>query len=207
MLDSSVPDSPCGQSVSEEIPKKLSEDEKDFPQRKRFALIALVFFGVVFVVSTIGYYAGSSEAPSRQSADLLHNLDPLPNIVIISMLQNPPEEVRALRLVIAEASRRHDFSVSRELAKLDSHPDPTVRIQVAKALASAFHIASQPAIKTMSGLLRDQDYLVRGYAAKMLGRMGTDAARDALRSQLAQEHNDVVKTVIKRSLGDPTSEV
>lgn len=108
-----------------------------------------------------------------------------------------------LRLIFSEVLKRSDIEpLQMELAVngLLEAEDFKSRIQVLKALQESSYMGKDLALRAHIRLLTDQEYLVRGFAAKGLGRFPQKEAQDALRSQLEVEKKDIVQTVIKGSL-------
>jgi len=54
--------------------------------------------------------------------------------------------------------------------------------------------------QTLTELLKDEEYLVRGFAAQTLGNLGTKSALETLESALKTEENQVVRMSLIRAL-------
>lgn len=167
---------------------------------KGFGIRAAIAAAAVCLVLAMGVYAGSRMLFQSSPLADTEDLSRVTNLHLVELLNVTANDRDILGQVITEAGKRHDFTVTRQLAFLSVHPDYRTRIQVAKALGQPFHIASPEAFGGLLQLLDDNDFLVRAYAAKSLCRMGTARAYDTLKRHAENEDNEIVRTTILKTL-------
>jgi len=105
-----------------------------------------------------------------------------------------------LRLAVIVASRKKTDDFTDLLAKMVENGDYFVRVEVLKALSREPHASREKSINAVLSRLSDKEYLVRGFAAKLLGNMASPASESALEKQLGLEENKTVKKVLEVSL-------
>ncbi len=106
-----------------------------------------------------------------------------------------------LRAVIAEAGKREKTALSEVLIPVTRHADYKVRVDALKALGKPFHYAQPAVTAAIIAALKDDEFIVRGFAVKLLSRLPDPAARAALEERLLVEKNTVVLDVLKTSIG------
>ena len=72
---------------------------------------------------------------------------------------------------------------------------------MAKPLVKVPFASSRETVAVLTDLLHDQDNIVRGFAAKSLGRIGGEQAMALFKHQAAQERDAVVRIIIERFVG------
>ncbi len=105
-----------------------------------------------------------------------------------------------LRASIAEAGKRDSASVTTALNSLTNSPDYRVRVDVLKALLGKSHQTRTGTDRIFIGRLNDEEFLVRGFAAKALVEFPSNEVLMALNSRLGIEPNSVVRTMISKSI-------
>jgi hypothetical protein len=120
---------------------------------------------------------------------------------ILYLLQAEGVEDRVLALVLGEVSRRGDLSFYTPLQALYNNRNSTVRGYVALALKHDNYLKQKNTLTILISLLHDNDYIVRGQAAKTLGKLGTEDARKNLYNRLSIEKQQLVKNSINNALG------
>jgi len=92
----------------------------------------------------------------------------------------------------------NDESVSAYLeSKVKNEPEPYVRSAACSAVARA---RGEKAVPLLSEALEDSEVIVRLSAVRSLSAIGTDEARNALKSRLSAETNTTAKSVITHAL-------
>ncbi|MBL7662283.1 protein kinase [bacterium] len=105
------------------------------------------------------------------------------------------------KLLITELAKRKLSDVSGYIGSIMKHKSFQIRIEALKALAVQPNLTQdQAAISLLSDRLSDPDYLVRGFAAKVIGKSKISQARTALETQLQTEENDTVRQVMSAAL-------
>lgn len=121
---------------------------------------------------------------------------------LLYLLQNASSHgPEVLRAVIAEAGRREKTPLSEVLIQVARHADYKVRVDALKALGKPFHYAQPAVTAAIIAALKDDEFIVRGFAVKLLSRLPDPAARAALEERLLVEKNTVVLDVLKSSIG------
>lgn len=110
------------------------------------------------------------------------------------------EGYRTFELVISEVGKRGGEKFFAGLLAHAVHPSYRVRVQVVKALASPAYLKRHQTAAVFSTMLNDNEYLVRGFAAKALGARGGQDSKKLLEKRLAAEENKVVIELIKKSI-------
>jgi aminopeptidase N len=116
------------------------------------------------------------------------------------VLDGPPLAVRIDPELSLLLELDHERPVEESLRALEREPDAAGRIFAARELAER-----APAARAVEGLAAalagDAFYAVRQEAAAALGRLGTEAARDALLTALASDADARVRTAAASALG------
>jgi len=120
------------------------------------------------------------------------------SLAVVLRLTNDNEQ--QLRAAIHEAGKRDSALLTKRLAMLTPHKKDLVRIDLIKALSQPQHFERSTAFVAIAKLVVDQDYLVRGHAAKTLSASDNTSAQLILAKQLAREDNKVVFQILLRSL-------
>lgn len=107
---------------------------------------------------------------------------------------------QAARLGASEAGRRSAQLLTVELAKAVKSSDLKLRVEAIKSLTKEPHSGRVEAQQAVSEALNDEEYLVRGFAAKALAQMGGANTASLLEARLQVEKNQVVVKVLNDSL-------
>ncbi len=105
--------------------------------------------------------------------------------------------IRALQ----EAANRDVVFLGKAVSTLTDHSDFRVRIEVAKVMDSPRYRDVALSTTTLIKLLTDEDYLVRGYAVRALGKRQNDRIRTILQAHLLIEENDTVQKLVHEAVG------
>lgn len=106
----------------------------------------------------------------------------------------------AMLHVIDAAAERRGIDFTRLLAFISEHENFRVRIEALKALAEAPHGGRHDAAAAVIARLNDSDFLVRGFAAKILGTMPSRETLQALEARRELEQNSKVTAILDRSI-------
>ena len=200
--------------VSEEIPEELidqSSEEliKDVPAfvprtAPQIAGPSMSFLSLsllVFLLAVTGvYYASTDETAQVNVAEQSEEVAELGDRELVALVQALPGDKNVLRRSIRELGNRQADTVRKALVGLSDHPHFSVRVEVVKALAQPHHVVTDEGFQTLATLLADQDYIVRGFAAKVLGSLEDERAVAAIKNWLPQETNKVVAEVLEEAL-------
>gem|GEM_PF-4193731 len=149
---------------------------------------------ICFLISAIGLYSLPSSSTPAESFAKISNTE------LVTFLSTGLSADSNLRAAIRAASTRESAEVARALAELKGHANFRVRIEVARALG-LMKLQERPEVhQTLTELLKDEEYLVRGFAAQTLGNLGTKSALEILESALKTEENQVVRMSLIRAL-------
>jgi hypothetical protein len=99
--------------------------------------------------------------------------------------------------VVSEMGERGDLTLLPYLSNLYPRAEETVKIQIIKTLSKSPYSSEPESIALAQLALKHEDYLVRGFAVKYSERFGLE---DQLIDMLKDEQNDVVKSIISKSL-------
>lgn len=105
-----------------------------------------------------------------------------------------------LRASVSEAANRTNDNITRQLSRLAEHPSYLLRIEVLKALSREQHYGLKSGFQGIVTCLGDKEYLVRGYAGKVIGYIPGEESIKALENRLQIEQHEVVKKLIQQSL-------
>jgi hypothetical protein len=86
------------------------------------------------------------------------------------------------------------------LLKIVSHPDFKVRIAVLKVFTSSEKFRTREVFRTIVEKLDDSEFLVRGFSAKFLASLKSEAAKKILSDRLKVETHPTVRKVIENAL-------
>ena len=109
-----------------------------------------------------------------------------------------------LSVAISEASKRKEAKFLPYLVRLYGHKHVVVRAHVIKALSSEFFASKQESANVLAEALSDQEYLVRGFAAKGAISFKNPPMAKKLLNELKlrekKEKNSRVLKLIKKSI-------
>ncbi|RIL00877.1 MAG: hypothetical protein DCC75_13790, partial [Proteobacteria bacterium] len=108
--------------------------------------------------------------------------------------QSPP----ALLEKIEKAADRSLLDATGILIDLSQHSDYEVKIAAAKALARPFHASIPASENALTKLLDDSDFLVRGFAARSLAKIGTSTAISAIKRRAQRENDAAVRKLLQK---------
>ena len=164
-------------------------------------LLAIAFVWA-FNVSTSNYQNSSSANITSQMKDLsAERVQTLSDGSIFSMLSNHHQLNKPVVLkLIKESATRNKTELLPALVSVSNSESPVVRAEVVRALFSNNYIASDETIIIGNKLLSDPDFLVRGYASKLLGKVNDERAMFILKKRLEKEKDLAVISVIKKQL-------
>jgi HEAT repeat protein len=111
------------------------------------------------------------------------------------LTDDPDRTIRGLAIG-GLCSTRDPDAVSVALAAL-SDPEPSVRSQ---ALLSLGFVLPEGIVARVTPLLDDQNDVVRGHAAAVLGRLGDRSVLPTLRQRLDREADDVPKKLLRDAI-------
>ncbi|MFN8389667.1 MAG: protein kinase [Bdellovibrionota bacterium] len=117
------------------------------------------------------------------------------------LLSTENSDVVSYRMAIAEAGRRQAEDFTAFLVEATKNHDFKVRVDALKALSRAPHYKREIAIDAILNLLNDNEFIVRGFAAKILASVGGPKATAALEARTKEEKNAVVLKVLNDTLG------
>ena len=104
------------------------------------------------------------------------------------------------RLAAAEAGKRTGPELTDALCEAMKSPEYKARIDAMKGLSRTPHIQRRAAIDALLAALGDDEFIVRGFAAKILAGVGGAQVQSALEERLKEEKNSVVLKVLNDSL-------
>lgn len=102
----------------------------------------------------------------------------------------------ALRLATAEAGKRSRLELTRALVLVATRADFKLRIDALKALSRPAHVNTPQAMEVFLASLNDSEFLVRGFAVKILATLPGPVTRQALEAKMKEEKNPVVLKVL-----------
>ena len=138
------------------------------------------------------------DIPTELSAKVIEGLT---NEQILYILQAKDIDSKALALAVSEIADRGGAVFFQPLQSLAVNDSYLVRGSVAQALGHNDYLRQPATLVRLTGLLHDEEAIVRGQAAKSLKKLGTDEARKALAVRLGIEKQQVVITLINSALG------
>ncbi|MCO6430997.1 MAG: HEAT repeat domain-containing protein [Deltaproteobacteria bacterium] len=198
-----------------EIEEVMSHKEELIPVRPTAHMSApsLVLPSIAFVLLVLfgGFYSSAKESIasslSASTAESAHtgSLSPTGSQLvgplerqILKELKDHASESENIAAIIRVAAHSQNGEILEELINLSDHQDSVVRASVAQAIAYGSEVSSPKRMRSLLRLLVDPDFLVRGMAAKSLGKIGTADAIEALQLRLKYEDNGVVRRVIEK---------
>ena len=140
---------------------------------------------------------GNRGIPTNLSSKVIEELS---NEQILYLLQAEDIESKALALTVNEIADRGGAVFFQPLQVLANHGSYLVRGSVAEALRHDDYLNQKATLIRLTGLLHDDEAIVRGQAAKSLQKLGTDEAKKALAGRLGIEKQQVVIRFINSAL-------
>lgn len=119
---------------------------------------------------------------------------------ILWLLSSENSDGGSVRLAVNEAGKRSGESLTRALCSMATSGDFKVRIDALKALSKPGHVQTKSAMEIFLKSLNDSEFLVRGFAVKILSTVKTPEANEALKTRLGVEKNAVVLKVLNDAL-------
>lgn len=128
----------------------------------------------------------------------LSNLPKLSELELAALLANPQTDEELGMTLVTEADSREILLRGEIFGAALKSPFFTVKIEALKALEASGQAASLSPL--VLGLASDVDPLVRGYAARTLGRVGNNETMSGLENWLASEEDVQVQGILKESI-------
>ncbi len=110
-------------------------------------------------------------------------------------------DASTLRTLVLEAASRSDQSLQNALFDLLETGGADVKAVVLRAYAANKSAITPRVIRASTSALENESYLVRAFAANLLGMLETENARAVLRKRLEVEQDNTVKKLIRKALG------
>lgn len=134
-------------------------------------------------------------------------IEALPNEQLASLFIDDTLSEESMLYVIDAAADKRGIDFTRLLSFISAHENFRIRIQSLKALSAHPHVDRPDAIAAVAARLDDTDFLVRGFAAKILGGIHTRTALNALEARRKLEQNEKVIAILDRSIEAVAREV
>lgn len=122
--------------------------------------------------------------------------------VLVGLAGVPSLSARSLRLISDEFGKRGAETFVGPLLQLLKHKEFSVRVAALKSLRSDATLEKAEVVQEILTCLTDKEYLVRGFAAKVLSGSKSPLVRPALEKQLAVEQHEVVKKVLQQAIDE-----
>lgn len=119
-------------------------------------------------------------------------------LVRVLTIDNPVEI--KLREAIAEAGKRANLLFAKPLLALVAHSAYSVRVDMLKVISRPPYISSPETYPVLLRCLSDPEFIVRGFAVKVLVASAHPDTRTKLEERLTIEQNDVVRKIISEAL-------
>jgi serine/threonine protein kinase len=110
------------------------------------------------------------------------------------------QDVEISLVLVQEAAKRANLDLIEGLKAISAHPRTKVRVEVLKVFRDLRYHSQYAGYEVVAERLYDKDFIVRGWAAKVLGLIRTEASRKSLLGRQHVEQHKVVKRVINSSL-------
>jgi serine/threonine protein kinase len=117
-----------------------------------------------------------------------------------SVLASSEVDLKQLQSAIDEVGNRPGAEFAEELVSLTSYPKFNIRVAALKALSSPDYSSLPEVSLAIAARLNDEEYIVRGFAVKILSLDNSTENIRNLEARLAVETNDVVKRLIVDAL-------
>lgn len=141
----------------------------------------------------------ASEPPVDPASVTEANVSSFTTPQLLTLLE--PENKSILELTLGELfSRPLSPELKPALNRLADAEDFKVQIKLLRALQKSSFAEAELAEGLYIKLLNDEEYLVRGFAARGLGRVSSKESKAALKKRLEVEDKDIVSKVIKKAL-------
>ncbi len=134
---------------------------------------------------------------SNYSTATIGNLD-TDELAILLTLEDVDDNL--LKVAIKEAGKRADSQLIPALIPLTRHPRYAMQVAVLKVLSKEPYKDSVEVYDALVACLDDKEYIVRGFAAKIIGAIGREDSQAVLEKRLAVEDNEIVKKIINAIL-------
>ena len=167
---------------------------------KRRLSAAIGGASLAFLLGALGVYSFNDPAPRAPS----NSFEQISNQDLAQFLDAGLSADSHLRTAIRAASIRQSDEISYALSRLSTHSNYRVRVEVIRALTGPAYRMNERTLPTLKTLLRDEEYLVRGFAAQALGDVGTAEAAALLEERLKLEAHPVVRMAMLRALTKDT---
>ncbi len=116
------------------------------------------------------------------------------------LLSSGKTVLEVFKTISSEAAKRDSEVVSQALIEASDKDDYLLRIEALRALSSTVHQSREDSFKAIVFHLDDDEYLVRGFAAKVLGVIGSQDALTALKQRSLVESHELVQKVLGSSI-------
>ncbi len=128
------------------------------------------------------------------------NIGTLADKEILYILEDQAAPEKAVRLALEDSGKRSGDAFTLRIIKLSQHPSFVVRIDALKALAKDAHRGAPATMDAILARLADEDFLVRGFSAKLISQMGSQSAVPILQDRLLKEDNEKVRAVLQQAI-------
>ena len=116
-------------------------------------------------------------------------------------LAQPNVSVETRMKVLSSIDSEYSSELTRQLVGLLDSEDYRLRVATLKVMRKPQFASKANVVKAVLSQLDDDEYVVRGFAAKLLENSDEARVRNALKRQLKREKNKVVRKIIASSLG------
>lgn len=148
-----------------------------------------------------GDKSATSTKPNSESLEVSEiNIIELSDADLRRVLSWKDAQAQILQLAVREAGERKGEALLPELLALLGHPNFSVRVAVLKALGQEAYLNIDSVVLAIIGRLDDEDPIVRGFSAKILGKLEREDVRLALAARLKKEESEVVVRVLKQGM-------
>jgi serine/threonine-protein kinase len=189
------------------------------PQLSNSSQLRVVVFALLLgVVGAVGFKFFSSEgvtvselhAERKELVSDEPSSSPEPRVDVAAVTTSSSDSSRVLvealgsnsvstiRGALEEAVKQGDLSVLPEMVKLADRPEYIVKVDLLKALAQPPFFDRDESFSVITKLITDNEYLVRGFAAKNLIASKRPDAAELLNQRLAEEKNAIVLKVLSQ---------
>ena len=107
---------------------------------------------------------------------------------------------KLMRIAIGNAGLRDSLVFQQALLKHLRNKNFAVRVEVLKALRREEYLSKLEVLDEVLKMLGDKEYLVRGFAARLVSGRKEPQVAEALKRQLESENNEVVRKVLVQAL-------
>ena len=118
----------------------------------------------------------------------------------LALMRDPSADTAQLVAAIGTTGAEEFAPATPDLIRLSSHPAYQVRIAVLKAFAASTVFRTKDVYRVVVERLSDDQFLVRGFAVKMLAALPSEAAVKILEERRKVEKNEVVLKVLNDAL-------